>query len=75
MQITCNTSSTYHVQHVMYHMVRRDSSAAEFDKVEITFILALFFGLKPFKQWRTLTSLSKVVAVVVVLTDNNGSGK
>ena len=30
-----------HVQHVMCHMVGRDSSAVRFDTVEITFILAL----------------------------------
>ena len=37
-QITCNTSSAYHVQHVMCHVVRRDSSAIKFDRGEIAFI-------------------------------------
>ena len=32
-QITCNTSSAYHVQHVVCHVVRRDSSAIKFDRV------------------------------------------
>ena len=41
-QITCNTSNAYHVQHV-YHVVRRDSSAVKLDSVEIAFILALFY--------------------------------
>ena len=39
-QITCNTSSAFHVQHVVCHMVRRGSSAIEFDRVEIAFVLA-----------------------------------
>ena len=34
-QITCNTLSTYHVQRVMCHIVRRDSSAIKFYRVEI----------------------------------------
>ena len=45
MQIMCNTTSAQHVQHVC-HLVRRDSSAIKFDRVEITFILALFYWLK-----------------------------
>ena len=40
MQITCNTSSIYHMQHVVCPMVRRDSSAFKFDRLEITFFLA-----------------------------------
>ena len=44
-QITCNTPSAYHVQHVVYHVVRRDSSAIKFDRVEIEFIFALFYRL------------------------------
>ena len=39
-EIMCNTSSTYHVQHAVCHLVRRDSSAIKFDRVEITFTLA-----------------------------------
>ena len=42
-QITCNTSSAYPVLHVVCHVVRRDSSAIKFDRVEITFILALIY--------------------------------
>ena len=32
-QITCNTSSAYHMQHVACHIVRRDSSAIKFERV------------------------------------------
>ena len=46
-QITCKTSSARYVQHVVCHVVRRDSSAIKFDRVEIAFILALFYWLKP----------------------------
>ena len=42
-QITCNTLSAYHVQHIVCHVVRRDSSAIKFDRVQIAFILALFY--------------------------------
>ena len=34
MQITCNTPSAYHVQHVMSHVVGRVSSAVQFDNAE-----------------------------------------
>ena len=30
-QITCNTSSAYHVQHVACHVARRDTSAIELE--------------------------------------------
>ena len=55
MQITCNTSSAHHVQHVVCHVVRRGSSAIKFDRVEITFILALLHCLNhyPMKEGRT----------------------
>ena len=46
MQITCSTSGAHYVQQVC-HMVRRDSSANKFDRVEIAFTLALFYWLKP----------------------------
>ena len=47
-QITCNTSSAYHVQRAVCHLVRRDSSAVKFDRVEKAFILAFYFyWLKP----------------------------
>ena len=46
MKITCDTSSAYHVQRVVFHLVRRDSSASKFDRVEIAFILALLYRLK-----------------------------
>ena len=39
-QIMCNTSSAYHVQHAVCHFVRRDSSAIKFDRAEIAFMLA-----------------------------------
>ena len=45
--LMCNTLSAYHVHHAVYHLVRRDSSAIKFDRVEIAFILALFYWLKP----------------------------
>ena len=43
-KITCNTSRAYHVQHIVCHLVRRDSSANKFDSA---FILALLCWLKP----------------------------
>ena len=46
-KITCNTSNVYHVQRVVCHLVRRDSSAIKFDRVEIAFILTLLYWLKP----------------------------
>ena len=33
-QITCNTSGAYHVQRAVRHVVRRDSSAVKYDRVE-----------------------------------------
>ena len=47
MQITCNTLSAFHVQHVACHVVRRDSSAIKLDRVDIAFILDLFYWLRP----------------------------
>ena len=35
------------MQRVVCHLVRRDSSAIKFDRVEIAFILALLYWLKP----------------------------
>ena len=46
MQIICNTGRSYHVQHVVCNLVRRDSSAIRFDRVEIAFILALSNWMK-----------------------------
>ena len=40
-QIACNTSSTYHMQHVVCYVVWKDSSAIKFDRVYITSSLAL----------------------------------
>ena len=37
-QITCNTSSAHHVQSAVCYLVRRDSSAIKFDRVELAFI-------------------------------------
>ena len=44
LQITCNASGAHHVQYVC-HMVRRDSSAIKFDRVEIAFIVGFFVCL------------------------------
>ena len=35
------------MQRVLCHLVQRDSSAVKFDRVEIAFILALFYWLEP----------------------------
>ena len=43
--ITCNTTSAYHVQLIVCHLVRSDSSAIKSDRVEISFILALLYWL------------------------------
>ena len=43
-QITCNTSDTYHVQHTVCRVVWRNSSAMKFDRVEITFLLLYSIG-------------------------------
>ena len=42
----CSTLRAYHVQHVVCHAVRRDSSAIKFDRVEIAFVLTLSYWLK-----------------------------
>ena len=48
-QNTCNTSSAYHVQYVVLYatclVIRRDSSAITFNRVEIAFIWDLFYWL------------------------------
>ena len=36
-KITCNTSGAYHVQRIVCHLVRRNSSALKFDRVEIAY--------------------------------------
>ena len=41
-QTTRNTSGVHPVQHVVCRMLRRDSSAIKFDRVEVKFALALF---------------------------------
>ena len=46
-QITCNTSSAYHVQPALCCLVQRDSSVVKFDRVEIAFILSVVYWLKP----------------------------
>ena len=46
-QVARAQSSSYHVQHIVCHVVRRDSSAIKFDRAEIAFILTLFYWLKP----------------------------
>ena len=42
-----NITWAYHVQRDVCHLVRRDSSAVKFDRVEIVFILALRYWLRP----------------------------
>ena len=49
-QITCNISGPYHVQ--LFHVFRRDSSAVESNRVEITFIVVVSHWLKPL-SWLT----------------------
>ena len=51
-QITCNTSGSYHEQHVVCHVVGRDSSAIKFDRVVIAFVIVLFLWLKPLTDER-----------------------
>ena len=54
-QVMCNKSSAYHVQPATwYEGIRRDSSAIKFDRVEIAFILTLFYWLnhQPMKEDR-----------------------
>ena len=51
-QITCNTSSAHHVQHAVCHVVRRDSSAIKFYRVEITFIFRFIFLVETINRWR-----------------------
>ena len=48
-RITSDTSSAYHVQHAVRHLVRRDRSAMKLNRVEIVFVLDLFFSywMKP----------------------------
>ena len=40
------------MQHVECHVVQRDSSAIKFDIAEISFILALFYEMKPLTNKR-----------------------
>ena len=40
------------MQHVMFHIVGRDSSAIQLDRGKIAFILALFNWLKPLTDER-----------------------
>ena len=44
-QITCSTLSDYYMQHVLCHVIWKDSSAIKFDKVFIASNLALFYWL------------------------------
>ena len=41
MQIMCSTPSVYHMQRIVCHLVQRDSSSTEFDKVYIAFVLVI----------------------------------
>ena len=42
-QITCNPSGAYHVQHAVCRVVRTHSSAIHVDRVEIAFMFRLYF--------------------------------
>ena len=57
------------MQHVMCHMVWRDSSAVRFDRVEITFILALFYWLyhQPMKLSTSKTCAAMAASTVTVI--------
>ena len=46
-QITCNTSSAYHVQHTVCHLVRRYSSAIKLKKFKSQIFGFIFNWLKP----------------------------
>ena len=46
MQSTCNTRDACHVQHVMRHMARRESSVVKCVRAETAFSLALFHCLE-----------------------------
>ena len=50
-QITCNTSSAYHVHPAVYHLVRRDSSAIKFDRVEIAFYYSFILLAETFNRF------------------------
>ena len=50
--VMCNTSSTYHTQHVMCHVVWMDSSAVKFDRVKIAFILAFNLLTDTINWWK-----------------------
>ena len=68
-KITCNTSSGCHVQRVVRHLVRRDSSAIKFDRVEIAFISALLYWLKPLTDEVVIIML----AIMIVTMTPNGT--
>ena len=53
-QIICSTSSAYRVQRVVSHVVRRDSSAVQLDRVEIVFISGLVLLAETITRWRML---------------------
>ena len=45
-QIMCNILSACHVKPAVCHLGQRNSSANKFDRVEIAFIIPLFYWLK-----------------------------
>ena len=57
-QIACNTQSAYHVQHVVCHVVRRDSSAIKFDRVENRIHLSFILLAEPLNRWRRVGNRS-----------------
>ena len=44
-QIVCNTSSTYHVQNILCHVVQSDCLTIQFDRADIISLFALFYWL------------------------------
>ena len=78
-KITCNTSSAYHVQCVACHIVRRDSSAIKFNRVEIAFILALLYWLKPLTDekistmWAMLADVSRHILLTINLCSSGST--
>ena len=70
-QVTCNTPSC-----MQCHWVWRDSSAIKFDRVEIAFILVLFYCLKPLTDEDKTAKYTDPYATHVYRTQDkqNGNG-
>ena len=59
MQITGNISVARYAQHVVCHVIRRDSSAIMFDKIKIAFMSAAFLFAERVKEGRKLECREK----------------